>query len=164
MTTKKTVPIEYRLLVQQTYDDVLQKAGILFLLETTKQFTNFSYHINVRDRFEGKDLHWTLHGLQAPSMNMPETGTAQFSAVYFDTPKTIHFTLTKNEKIRSSVKITLLKSSVRASHSEAGFLKVYTDKTEFDANRMNDTRSPEHKPDLLRPATAPSTIIRKKKT
>lgn len=164
MTTKKNVPIEYRLLIQLTYDDVVKKPGILFLLETTKQFTNFSYRINVRDRFDGKHLLWTLHGLQAPSMNMPETGTAQFSAVYFDAPKTIHFTLKKNERMQSSVVITTLKSSLKAAQSVAGFLKVYTDKNEFDANRMIDTRSPEHKPDLLRATAAPVTTTRKKKT
>lgn len=152
-------PIEYRLLVHHTYDETLKKPGILFLLETSKQFTNFSYRIAVKDRFDGKQLEWTLHGLQAPSMNMPETGTAQFSTVYFDAPRTIEFTLIKKEKIRTSVSIKILKNSVTATPATAGFLKVYTDKAEFDAQRQNDARAPEPKPDIHRkpPKKKPTT-------
>jgi hypothetical protein len=154
--------IEYRLLVHHTYDETLKKPGVLFLLETSKQFTNFSYRIAVKERFDGKHLEWTLHGLQAPSMNMPETGTAQFSTVYFDAPRTIEFTLIKKEKIRTSVMIKVLKHSVTATPA-AGFLKVYTDKEEFDAQRQSDTQAPVLKPDVHRapPKKIPTTTKKK---
>lgn len=163
MKTKKNPSVEYRLLVQHTYDDTLKKPGILFLIETTKQFTNFSYRINIRDRFEGKNLQWTLHGLQAPSMNMPESGTAQFSAVYFDAPRTIHFTLVKNEAVHASADITVLKTSIKAIPAGGGFLKIYTDQHLFDRNRHLDARTPERKPDVRRETAAPLPPTRKKK-
>jgi hypothetical protein len=163
MKTKKIPPIEYRLLVQHTYDDTLKKPGILFLIETTKQFTNFSYRINIRDRFDGRNLQWTLHGLQAPSMNMPESGTAQFSTVYFDAPRTIHFTLIKNDAVQATAEITILKTSVKASQSAGGFLKIYTDQHLFDHNRPLDIQRPELKPETHRVPAAPQTTTRRKK-
>ena len=163
MKTKKIPSIEYRLLVQHTYDDTLKKPGILFLIETTKQFTNFSYRINIRDRFDGRNLHWTLHGLQAPSMNMPESGTAQLSAVYFDAPRTIHFTLIKNDAMQAAADITILKTSIKASQSDIGFLKIYTDKHLFDHNRPLDVQTPELKPETHRVPAAPQTTTTRKK-
>lgn len=145
MPSQKKQSIEYRLLVQHTFDETIKKHGILFLLETTKQFTNFSYQIAVKQLFKGKDLVWSLHGLQAPSMNMPETGTAHYSAVYYDAPKLIRFTLIKKDAVRTEVEFKVLKSEIRASTVVSDFVKVYTDQAEFEANRSNDERSPELK-------------------
>src|SRR5512140_1541191 len=99
--------IEHRLLVVPTYDDTLKKDGILFLLETTKLFTNFSYFIDIHDRLDGNLLRWSLHGLRAPSLNLPATGTAQFRKVYFDLPKTVKFILQKKENNQAATEFKI---------------------------------------------------------
>ncbi|MGA9408374.1 MAG: hypothetical protein WBW71_14660, partial [Bacteroidota bacterium] len=60
MTTKKHKGGEYRMLIQPTYDETLKKAGTLFLIETVKQFSNFSYEVVVEETREDKQLTWAL--------------------------------------------------------------------------------------------------------
>ncbi len=147
---QKNQIIEYRLLVQPAYDETLKKNGILFLLETAKQFTNFSYVIDVNDTVEGTQVVWILRGLRAPSMNMPATGTAQFHKIYFDLPKTIQFTLVKKGKIKAETEFTTLKTSVRSTKTQSTFLKIYTDQNEFQTKRVDDIVMAEPKPDIVR--------------
>lgn len=159
-------PVEYRLLVEHTEDELLKRKGILFLLETTKQFTNFTYHIDVRDSFEGRSLRWTLHGLKAPSMNMPQTGTAQFARMYEEVPKTVRFTLSKNDAVSADAELKIGAATVTLAAQPDGFLKVYTDRALFERNRLADSRPPEPKPDLRRnpaPAPAKRSTTRKKR-
>lgn len=143
-------PIEYRLLVQPTYDETLKKAGTLFLLETSKQFTNFSYAIDVKDDVDGSNVVWTLHGLRAPSMNMPATGAAQFRKVYFDLPRSLHFTLIKKGKTKAVTELKFARSAYTSGRSTSAFLKIYTDEQMFEANRSGDVVMAELKPDIHR--------------
>ncbi|HAP34707.1 MAG TPA: hypothetical protein DCQ28_01740 [Bacteroidetes bacterium] len=156
-------PIEYRLLVQPTFDTTKHKDGIIFLLETSKQFTNFSYIIDVKESVEGKKIVWILHGLRAPSMNMPSTGNAQYRSIYYDLGKEMDFTLIKKEKVEASVSLKFLRSSVKSSASIVNFLKIYTDEHEFINNRMTDADVPENKPDVHREHAASKKLTNKKK-
>ncbi|MBI2428609.1 MAG: hypothetical protein HYV29_07425 [Ignavibacteriales bacterium] len=162
--SKQKKNIEYRLLIEHTYDDTLKKEGIMFLLETTKQFTNFSYQIDVKDVLKGNVMHWELHGLRAPSMNMPGTGTAQFTTVYFDIPKTFTFILTKTEKIQAETEIKISRSAIHVSDGQINFLKIYTDRQEFEKNRFSDAEPPEYKPNVHRAPVEPVQPTKKKKT
>jgi hypothetical protein len=155
-------PIEYRLLVQPTYDETLKKAGVLFLLETSKQFTNFSYVIDVHDAEQGSSLVWTLHGLRAPSMNMPSTGTAQFRKVYFDLPKKISFTLVKKGKIKADTEFSFGKTAYTSTKTVSAFMKIYTDEHQFESNRINDVVMAELKPDQHREPPAKNKTKSKK--
>ncbi len=156
--------VEYRLLIEHAYDETLKKEGIRFFLETTKQFTNFSYQIDIKEALNAQALQWSLHGLRAPSMNMPETGTAQFSKIYFELPATIVYTLVKKGKMQASATIKISPTSIKVSDDHPGFLKIYTNKQDFENNRMTDTEPPEYKPDLLRaPVDHHPTPNKKKK-
>lgn len=155
--------IEYRLLLEHTYDETLKKKGILFLLETTKQFTNFSYRIDVKEVLKGNTMHWSLHGLRAPSMNMPESGTAQFSKIYFGLPKSITYTLRKKGNVQATTEIRISSSTIKVSNSMPNFLTIYTDRQEFEKNRLSDTDPPSHKPDVHRTPVAQSPTTKKKK-
>lgn len=163
LMAQKKQTIEYRLLVQPAYDETLKKNGILFLLETAKQFTSFSYVIDVKDDVDGKNVLWTLRGLRAPSMNMPATGTAQFHKIYFDLPKSVQFTLVKKGKIKAETEFTSLKTSVRSTKTESAFLKIYTDQNEFQTKRVEDIVMAEPKPDILR-EPSPEKKLKTKKT
>jgi len=158
----KKQSIEYRLLVIPTFDETLKKEGILFLLETTKLFTNFSYFIDIRDEMNGNILRWSLHGLRAPELNLPATGTAQFRKVYFDLPKTVKFTLVKKENIQAATEFKILKSSVKSKDGLVNFLKIYTDVDTFEASRADDAEPPEHKPDIHRTPVEAKTKRKKK--
>lgn len=149
MPTKKQ-SIEYRLLVQRAYDDMAKKEGILFRLETSKLFTNFSYHIDVHEHAVDNKIVWSLHGLRAPSMNMPSTGAAQYQKMYFHLEKTVQFTLIKTGTVEASTELKFLKTSVRSSRSAVNFLKIYTDEEEFEKNRQADADVPEPKLDINR--------------
>lgn len=164
-TKNKKHSIEYRLLVVPTFDETVKKEGILFLLETTKLFTNFSYFIDIRDELNGNTLRWNLHGLKAPTMNLPATGTAQFRKVYFNLPKTIKFSLIKKENNQASTELAFLSSSVKTKDKLVNFLKIYTDVNTFELNRTADTEPPTHKPDFHRtPVAVKQTLTKKKKT
>jgi len=160
---KKKQSIEYRLLVQPTFDATLNKEGILFLLETSKQFTSFSYIIDVKEHVEGQKIIWTLHGLRAPSMNMPSTGTAQYRKVYFDIGKEIDFTLVKTGTVNASTSLKFSKASVKSNKSIDNFLKIYTNEHEFISNRLTDADVPEPKPDIHHDHAAVKKPITKKK-
>jgi hypothetical protein len=155
--------IEYRLLVQQGYDEIAKKEGILFLLETTKQFTNFSYFVDVKDQLEGNAIVWTLHGLRAPSMNMPSTGTAKFQKLYFDLPRSVRFTLVKKGKIKADTEFTFSKKMFTSSKSVSSFLKIYTDEKEFQSKRLSDVVMAELKPDMHRESPTKKIELKKKK-
>lgn len=158
----KKQSIEYRLLVIPTYDDTLKKDGILFLLETTKLFTNFSYFIDIRDDLKGNMLQWNLHGLRAPSLNLPATGSAQFRKVYFDLPKKVQFSLVKKENIQASTEFKISRTGVTSQTELSNFLKIYTDVDTFEANRTGDTEPPEYKPDIHRAPVSPKPTVKKK--
>lgn len=152
---QKKHPIEYRLLVRPTYDETLKKAGVLFQLETSKQFTNFSYMIDVKDSVKEGELVWTLHGLRAPSMNMPATGAATFSKVYFDLPAAVNFTLVKKGKIKAGTGLDLSRSVYASAKTTSMFLRIYTDEQLFETNRSKDLTAAEPKPDQHREPPAP---------
>jgi hypothetical protein len=161
---KKNQPIEYRLLVRFSYDERQKKTGILFLLETVMQFTNFSYFIDVKDSINQRELQWTLHGLRAPSKNMPSTGTARFQKVYFNLPKSVRFTLVKTGTVKAETELSFSGTSVASSKSASAFLKIYTDEQAYEKNRVSDVIIAEPKPDLHReqPVVAKQLFQKKK--
>ncbi len=162
---QKKQPIEYRLLVQPATDDIQKKDGFLFLLETSKQFTNFSYVIDVKDDVRGSEVVWTLHGLRAPSMNMPATGTAQFRKFYSELPRTVSFTLVKKDTVKAETKFSFVKSGVRSTLTTSSFLRIYTDEQEFESKRPEDVVMAEIKPDIHRePAKTKKIKPQKKRT
>lgn len=147
---QKKQPVEYRLLVRPMYDETVKKSGFVFYLETTMQFTNFSYVVDVKDHVEGNTIVWSLHGLRAPSLNLPATGIAYFQKTYFDLPKIIHFRLQKNQSLKAEMDLKLSTSSVTSSKSKSTFLKIYTDEQEFESHRPTDAVIADPKPDIHR--------------
>lgn len=160
---QKHESFEYRLLLTPVYDETIKKEGIRFLLETTKQFTNFAYVIDVHDVLKGSSLQWTLHGLRAPSMIMPTTGTARFEKVYFDLPKKINFTFVKKGKLQHTAAVKFLKNGFEVTADRSGLLKIYRSEQEFNDNRISDSLAPELKPDVHRGSSLTAPEQKKKK-
>jgi len=158
----KKQSIEYRLLIQPMFDATVKKHGFHFLLETSKQFTSFSYVIDVKETVTGNAIVWKLHGLRAPSMNMPSTGAAQYNKVYFDLGKEADFTLVKNEKVTASTSLKFSRSSVKSTKEIINFLKIYTNENEFVNNRLTDADVPQPKPDIHRDHTDQKKLKKKR--
>ncbi|MGA7160352.1 MAG: hypothetical protein WBZ48_05080 [Bacteroidota bacterium] len=151
MAKKKHKGGEYRMLIQPSYDETLKKAGILFLIETVKQFSNFSYEVVVEETREEKRLTWSLHGLRAPELLMPSFGGAQFKKVYFDLKGTQTFILKKIDGETNEFRIKISPTSIAVqSITGTPFVSVYTTDAEFEEQRPKEMEIPKHKPDIKR--------------
>ena len=139
------------MLIQPTFDQTLKKAGTLFLIETVKQFSNFSYEVVVEETRDEKLLTWALHGLRAPELLMPSFGGAQFKKVYFDLKGTYTFVLKKIDGEVNEFKIKFLPSSVAVQNTVGTpFVSVYTSEALFEEKRPSEMEIPKHKPDIKR--------------
>jgi hypothetical protein len=153
--------VEYRMLIQPTYDETLKKSGTMFLIETVKQFSNFSYEVVVEEVLEGKQLIWSLHGLRAPELLMPSFGGAQFRKVYYDLKGTYVFILKKIDGGVNEFHVKILPSSVTLQHGpDTPFVSFYTSEKLFEETRDGELEKPQLKPDIKRSAVQ---ILRKKK-
>ena len=150
--------IEFRLLIHRVYDEVQKKHAIRFSLETTKQFSNFNYRIDVDDRIEGKKILWNLHGLRAPLLSMPSHGAAQCTREYEGLKGKILFGLVKRDGEEITVGVSILKSAISVEQEGHPSLKVYTSIEEFEQNRTADQEQPRQKPDKHRITTIRKNI------
>ncbi|HTR82624.1 MAG TPA: hypothetical protein VMM58_13425 [Bacteroidota bacterium] len=153
MAKKKYRGIEYRMLIQPTFDETLKKTGTAFLVETVKQFSNFRYEVVVEEtRSEGR-LEWMLHGLRAPELLMPSFGGAQFRKVYFDLKSSLSFTLKKIDGETNQFTLKILASGISVKDFEGKpFVSVYTSETLFEKMRPQEMEIPHRKPDVKRPS------------
>ncbi len=151
MSAKHHIDIEYRLLVVPAFDETLQKNGILFLVETVKQFTNFNYQILVEESCVKRTVTWKIHGLSAPAMSMPAVGGARYDKLYFTLSGTVHFTLIKKDGQENTVTVKVGPTGVKLiDMPRNSFIAVYTGSDEFEAKRTGDMQKPMHKPDIHR--------------
>ncbi len=143
--------VEYRMLVQSTYDETLKKNGTLFFIETVKQFSNFSYEVVVEETRSDNQLTWALHGLRAPELLMPSFGGAQFRKVYYDLKGTYTFIVKKIDGEVNEFRMKILPSSVTAEKiSKTPFVSLYTSEKLFEEKRPQEMEVPERKPDIKR--------------
>ncbi len=153
MAKKRQKGVEYRMLIQPTYDETLKKSGTMFLIETVKQFSNFSYEVVVEETLEGKQLTWALHGLRAPELLMPSFGGAQFRKVYYDLKGTYVFILKKIDGGVNEFHLKILPSSVTLQHGpDTPFVSFYTSEKLFEETRDGELEKPQLKPDFKRSA------------
>jgi hypothetical protein len=161
MAKKKHKGAEYRMLIQPTYDETLKKAGTMFLIETVKQFSNFSYEVVVEEAVKDKELTWALHGLRAPELLMPSFGGAQFRKIYFDMKGSYAFILKKIDGEANEFQIRILSTSVVVQGSPTRpFVSLYTSEKLFEETRDQELEKPRHKPDIKR---SPELSSQKKK-
>jgi hypothetical protein len=157
MAKKKHKGIEYRMLIQATYDETLKKHGTSFMIETVKQFSNFSYEIVVDEKWTDNKLSWVLHGLRVPELLMPSFGGAQYRKMYFDLKGEYTFTLKKIDGEFNEITLRILPTSVAVKNFVGTpFVSVYSSETLFEEKRPDEMEIPIHKPDIKRsPEPAP---------
>jgi hypothetical protein len=162
MAKKWHKSIEYRMLIQPTFDETLKKHGTAFLIETVKQFSSFSYEVVVEETRTDNHLSWSLHGLRAPELLMPSFGGAQFHKVYFDLKGSYTFTLKKIDGDLNEFGLKILPTSV-VTMDFAGkpFVSVYTSEALFEEKRQEEMEVPQLKPDIKRSPELASKIKKK---
>ena len=139
------------MLVQPAYDEILKKNGTMFLIETVKQFSSFSYEVVVEESMQEKQLTWALHGLRAPELLMPSFGGAQFRKVYYDLKGAYAFVLKKIDGAVNEFQLKILPSSVTLQRGpDTPFVSFYTSEKVFDETRDRELEKPKHKPDIKR--------------
>ncbi|MEK7262967.1 MAG: hypothetical protein AAB071_00470 [Bacteroidota bacterium] len=74
----ETLLAEYRFIIQTRFDENSQKEFSVFILETTRIFRSFRYHLLVKERHEKKSFSFAIEGLSMSRLSIPETGPAQF--------------------------------------------------------------------------------------
>jgi hypothetical protein len=102
MQKRKKSLIEYRLLISRSYSEVSRKHGIVFRLETAKEFSSFNYAIAVEEQLIENTMIWKIHGLRSPAISLPATGPATFVKKYEDLKGSYLFTITKLDGAENS--------------------------------------------------------------
>lgn len=127
MPKRKKSPTEYRLFVFPSHSEVAKKQGIVFRLETVKEFSNFSYAIAVEERLMENTISWKIHGLRSPRISLPATGPATFVKKYENLKGLYLFTITKldGEENTFTLNVSEQKVSVVKAPRQA-FLEILT--------------------------------------
>ncbi|MCZ6776063.1 MAG: hypothetical protein O7D34_06375 [Ignavibacteria bacterium] len=82
MTNPKKQSPEYRLLIAPQFSEIDQTNKTLFLLETTRLFTNFTYELSVEEHLDGKVIRFNILGIRPPQLSLPAIGPARFTREY----------------------------------------------------------------------------------
>ena len=82
MTKPKKQSPEYRLLIAPQFSEIDRTNKTLFLLETTRLFTNFTYELSVEEHLDGKVIRFNILGIRPPQLSLPAIGPARFTREY----------------------------------------------------------------------------------
>jgi len=127
MQKRKKSPIEYRLLISPSYSEVSKKQGIVFRLETVKEFSSFRYAIAVEERLMEDTITWKIHGLRSPGISLPATGPATFMKKYEDLKGTYLFTITKLDGVEKTFTLDIYEQKVSVVKApKQKFLEILT--------------------------------------
>jgi hypothetical protein len=112
MRKRKKSQIEYRLLISRFHSEAGSKQGVVFRLETVKEFSNFSYAIAVEEQLRGNTIIWKIHGLRSPAISLPATGPATFVKKYEELKGSYLFTITKLDGAENTFALDILDQKV----------------------------------------------------
>jgi hypothetical protein len=127
MPKRKKSQTEYRLFVFPSHSEVAKKQGIVFRLETAKEFSNFSYAITVEERLTDKTISWKIHGLRSPRIGLPATGPATFVKKYENLKGLYLFTIAKLDGEENTFTLNVLEQKVSIVKApRQAFLEILT--------------------------------------
>jgi hypothetical protein len=84
MARRKRHDPEYLLHVFHHYDERTRQTSVAFVLETTKDFTNFNYQILLDASLDSNIIQLSILGLQTTALTMPGVGAARGWADFAD--------------------------------------------------------------------------------
>lgn len=127
MRKRKKSLIEYRLLISRSYSEASRKLGIVFRLETVKEFSSFNYAIAVEEQLTGNTIIWKIHGLRSPAISLPATGPATFVKKYEDLKGSYLFTITKLDGAENTFTLDIFEQKVSVVKApRQKFLEILT--------------------------------------
>lgn len=74
---KKKVEPEYRLRVFHYHDERQSTKGVVFSIETVKEFVSFQYEVLLEEERNGHEISFRILGLHTPTSVMPAVGPAR---------------------------------------------------------------------------------------
>jgi hypothetical protein len=77
-----SAPSEYRLRIERAVSPSTRRPCTIVALSTAKSFTSFRYGLTVEDVLDGNRLQLKVLGLDAPNLNLPGSGPAEFAREY----------------------------------------------------------------------------------
>jgi hypothetical protein len=132
---KKVEPahqIEYRLLLAQVYDEKTKAMLTQATLRTAVEFTSFKYEIVVEPYVNNHELRFTIQGLRAPHLSMPEVGPALYTAAFPGLRGTFDLVVSKLGKDENTFVIFINERSIEVKERpKKRFLDVVTDRAEW---------------------------------
>jgi len=127
MQKRKKSQIEYRLLISRFHSEAASKQGIVFRLETVKEFSSFNYAIAVEEQLMGNTITWKIHGLRSPAISLPAIGPATFVRKYEDLKGSYVFTITKLDGAENTFALDILDQKVSVVKApKQKFLEILT--------------------------------------
>jgi len=129
---KPVFPIEYRLLLAPRYNERDRRRVTYVALRTVTEFSHFRYEVVVKAEVKGRELHLDIHGLRAPELTLPHSGSALFETELADLDGTYTVVVSKpgHEVNRFTVEITADRVSLLRSPEER-FIDLVTAPSEW---------------------------------
>ncbi|HXX64276.1 MAG TPA: hypothetical protein VEO56_10830 [Bacteroidota bacterium] len=112
LARNKRPPPDYRLQLRRMINERTHRPSTLLVLQTTKAFASFRYGLTVEEHLEAGALHLTVMGLEAPRLDLPGAGPAEFRKEYEDLSGDIRIVITGLDGSRSSVDARITAESV----------------------------------------------------
>ncbi len=135
MTAKKKTPsIEYRMFIAPEYDETRKKETTLFLMETIKEFSTFSYSIVVKPAVESKTIRLDILGLKTPEVTMPAFGPATKRLEIDDLHGTYTLIIAKLDGAENTFTMKRSKKGITIDDPPPGmFIEIFTESKKWKA-------------------------------
>ena len=114
---KPKFPIEYRLLMRQTYDEREQAIVTQVGIRTINDFQNFLYEIVVTAELNDRVIKLHIHGLRAPQVTIPGTGPAKFKTSFRDLRGLYTVIISKLNKEENQYEVEITEKAVVVAKS-----------------------------------------------
>ena len=129
---KPVFPIEYRLLIQNLYDESKKQKITSFNLRTISEFSNFSYEIVVDAELQERTIYFNIKGIRAPKLSIPSSGPAFFNIKYPNLNGRYKLIVSKPQKSSNEFLINIAKKKIIIEKlPEEKFIDITSSEDEF---------------------------------
>ncbi len=116
MASKKKRDPDYTLNIFHYYDEKTKRNVVVFLIQTTRIFTNFRYEILLEDELNENDINLKITGLHVPELLMPQVGPAQGRRDYINLKGTYRVIITKQDKTVNEFSVDISPDKIDIKH------------------------------------------------
>jgi hypothetical protein len=117
MARKRYRDPEYALHVFHHVDEQTQKTSVVFLLRTTKEFTNFNYQILLDASLDDRAIQLRILGLRTTPLIMPGVGPAQGRKDFTNLEGVYDLSVTKLDEERNQFRLHFSRTRIKIEES-----------------------------------------------